>query len=79
VATRVKHLDESRRVALRRAVLFEGADRTLLEAQAHCIGAKIAFLRRRPFALAAHMAAYLALAALARSGLPAPATFARHA
>lgn len=78
-ATRVMHLDESRRVALRRTVLFEGADRTLLEAQAHYIGAKIAFLRRRPFALAAHMAAYLALAALARSGLPSPPTLARHA
>jgi glycosyltransferase involved in cell wall biosynthesis len=79
VATRVMHLNESRRVALRRAGLFEGADRTLLKAQAHYIGAKIAFLRRRPLALALHMAAYLALAALARTGLPPPPTLARHA
>jgi glycosyltransferase involved in cell wall biosynthesis len=78
-ATRVMHLDESRRVALRRTALFEGADRTLLEAQVHYIGAKIAFLRRRPFALAAHMAAYLVLAARARGGRPMFPTFARHA
>lgn len=79
VATRVMHLDESRRVAMRRAVLFEGADRTLLRAQVHYIGAKIAFLRRQPLALAWHMAAYLALAALARAGLTAAPSLARHA
>jgi glycosyltransferase involved in cell wall biosynthesis len=79
VATRVMHLDESRRVARRRTALFEGADRTLLEAQVHYIGAKIAFLRRRPLALAAHMAAYLVLAARARGGRSAVPTLARHA
>ena len=79
VATRVANLAESRDVALRHVALFEGADRTRLEAQAHHIGAKIAFLRRRPFALGGHMAAYLALAALARIGLPSPPTLARHA
>jgi len=79
VATRVSNLAESRHVALRHLGLFEGADRTRLEAQAHYIGAKIAFLRRRPLALAWHMAAYLALAARARFGLPASPTLARHA
>ncbi|MGN2253863.1 glycosyltransferase [Frateuria sp. GZRe12] len=79
VATRVSNLVESRHVALRHARLFEGADRILLKAQAHYIGAKIAFLRRRPVALAWHMAAYLALAAFARTGLPASPTLARHA
>jgi len=79
VATRVAHLGESRGIALRHAALFEGKDRTLLEAQVHYIGAKLAFLRHRPFALAGHMAAYLALAARARIGLPALPTLARHA
>ena len=79
VATRVMHLNESRRVAIRRTGLFEGTDRTLLRAQVHYIRAKIAFLRRRPLALARHMAAYFALAALARTGLPSPPTLARHA
>ncbi|MGN6280375.1 glycosyltransferase family 2 protein [Frateuria sp.] len=79
IATRVSNLAESRHVALRHLVLFEGTDRTRLEAQAHYIGAKIAFLRHRPLALAWHMAAYLALAALARIGVASPPTFARHA
>lgn len=79
IATRVSHLAESRHVALRHLTQFEGTDRTRLEAQAHYIGAKIAFLRRRPLALAWHMAAYLALAALARIGVASPPTLARHA
>ena len=79
VATRVSHLAESRDVALRHLALFDGADRIRLEAQAHYIAAKIAFLCRRPLVLGWHMAAYLALAGLARSGLPAPPTLARHA
>jgi len=79
VATRVAHLSESRRVARLRAVLFDGADRTLLRAQVHYIGAKIAFLRRRPGALALHMAAYLTLAALARTGLTGTHALARQA
>jgi glycosyltransferase involved in cell wall biosynthesis len=79
VATRVAHLAESRRVAAQRVALFDGADRLLLEAQVHYIGAKIAFLRRHPLALAWHMGAHLALAARAHTGLPAFSMFARHA
>lgn len=77
--TRVQHLAESRQVALRRMALFDGADRTLLRAQAHRIEAKIAFLRRQPGALAMHMAAYLGLAAMARAGLPGMHSIAEHA
>ncbi|MEI7036680.1 glycosyltransferase family 2 protein [Fulvimonas yonginensis] len=79
VPTRLLHLAESRGVAQRHLALFEGADRTLLRAQVHYIGAKIAFLRRRPGAVAAHMAAYLALAAMARVGLPRPPPLVEHA
>jgi glycosyltransferase involved in cell wall biosynthesis len=79
VAARVQNLSESRRVARQRMALFEGTDRTLLRAQVQYIGAKIAFLRRQPFALALHMAAWLALAALARVGLPGTHSIAEHA
>jgi glycosyltransferase involved in cell wall biosynthesis len=70
VATRAARLEESRLVARRREAWFEGSDRTLLRAQGHYIGAKVAFLRRQPFALARQMGAYLLLTALARAGLP---------
>jgi hypothetical protein len=79
VTTRIVHLRESRRVARQRLMLFDGADRTLLKAQVQYIGAKIAFLRRRPGALALHMAAYLWLAALARAGLPGTHSIVEHA
>jgi hypothetical protein len=79
VATRIQNLSESCRVARQRTMLFEGADRTLLRAQVQLIGAKIAFLRRQPCALALHMAGYLALVALARAGLPGTHSIAEHA
>jgi glycosyltransferase involved in cell wall biosynthesis len=68
--TRVVNLLESRQVAMRRAPLFEEPYRTLLKAQAHFIGAKIAFLQRRGLLLAFHMAAYLSLVAASKLGLP---------
>ena len=79
LATRLTHLEESRRVALQRMSLFDGAERTLLRAQAHYIGAKLAFLRRRPGALALQMAAYLVLAMAARASLPGTHATAEHA
>lgn len=68
--TRVGNLIESRQVALRRADLFAEPWRTLLKAQAHLIGAKIAFLERRPVPLLLHLLVHVALVALARSWLP---------
>lgn len=67
---RIGNLVESRQVALRRAELFDEPCRTLLVAQSHLIGAKIAFLERRPWPLLVHMLAYASLAAIARIGLP---------
>jgi glycosyltransferase involved in cell wall biosynthesis len=58
---RVHNLMESRDVAVRRADLFEEPYRTLLVAQSHFIGAKIAFLQRRLWAVAAHLLAYSSL------------------
>ena len=54
-ATRIGNLTESRQVALRRACLFDEPYRTLLQAQAHYIGAKIAFLQGQPWSLARHL------------------------
>jgi glycosyltransferase involved in cell wall biosynthesis len=79
VQTRIRHLAESRHVAQQRGDLFDGAERTLLRAQEHYIGAKIAYLRRQPCPLAWHMAAYLALTAAARTGLPGAHSLAEHA
>ena len=69
-ATRVVNLIESRQVALRRACLFDEPYRTLLRAQSHYIGAKIAFLQQRAGPLAFHMAAYLALLMLSKLRFP---------
>lgn len=69
-STRIANLAESRQVALRRIGLFDEPCRTLLRAQAHYIGAKIAFLQRRPWNLALQMTAYLALRLLSRLRLP---------
>jgi glycosyltransferase involved in cell wall biosynthesis len=66
IATRIANLTESQQVALRRAELFDEPCRTLLRSQAHRIAAKIAFLRRRPFGTAFHLAAHLGLRLLAR-------------
>ncbi len=57
VPARIANLRESRQVALRCAPLFDEPDRTLLRAQAHYIAAKVAFLRRRPHQVAAHLLA----------------------
>lgn len=69
-ATRIVNLIESRQVASRRACLFDEPYRTLLRAQSHYIGAKIAFLQQRVGPLAFHMTAYLALLALSRLRFP---------
>ncbi|GAA0920386.1 glycosyltransferase [Luteibacter anthropi] len=61
LATRIAHLKESQGVAERRLALFDGADRQLLQAQAHYIAAKIAYLGREPVSLGAHLLAYAAL------------------
>ncbi|HTM29347.1 MAG TPA: glycosyltransferase [Rhodanobacter sp.] len=68
--TRVIHLAESRQVALRRVDLFGEPYRTLLRAQAHYIGAKIAFLDGRPWPLLLHLLTYLALMISAKTRQP---------
>jgi glycosyltransferase involved in cell wall biosynthesis len=65
-ATRIGNLAESRQVALRRACLFDEPYRTLLRAQAHYIGAKIAFLQGQPWSLARHLLAWSWLRLLSR-------------
>ncbi|WP_368564644.1 glycosyltransferase family 2 protein [Pseudoxanthomonas sp. UTMC 1351] len=65
VATRIANLTESRQVAMRRADLFDEPCRTLLRSQAHRIAAKIAFLQRRPFGTAFHLAVHACMALLA--------------
>ncbi|KOR43350.1 glycosyl transferase [Xanthomonas oryzae] len=66
VPARIANLRESRQVALRCAPLFDEPDRTLLRAQAHYIAAKVAFVRRRPHQVAAHLLAYAWLSLPAR-------------
>jgi glycosyltransferase involved in cell wall biosynthesis len=70
VATRIVNLSESWQVAKRRIELFEEPLRTLLKAQMHYINAKIAFLQKRPLALALHLLAYLSLRTAAQMRLP---------
>lgn len=65
-ATRIGNLAESRQVALRRACLFDEPYRTLLRAQAHYIGAKIAFLQGQPWSLVRHLLAWSWLRLLSR-------------
>ncbi|HTV86711.1 MAG TPA: glycosyltransferase [Dyella sp.] len=77
--TRIVNLVESRHVAVRRAHLFEEPYRTLLRAQVHIIGAKIAFLQRRWLPVAFHMTMYLSLLAIAKLGLPAAHAVAKEA
>lgn len=60
VATRIANLGESRRVAENRLALFAGADRLLMKAQVQYIAAKVAYLKRAPVPLAAHLMAYVA-------------------
>lgn len=79
VATRIANLTESRHVAERRTELFEGPDRLLLKAQAHYIGAKVAYLRRRPLPLGWHLLACAALRAMSRLRHLAPPPMARQA
>lgn len=77
---RLRHLEESRRVAEGRSALFDEADRRLLRAQVHYIAAKVAFLRRRPLSVAWQLVLWLSLrgvAALRRPSLPS--ITARHA
>jgi glycosyltransferase involved in cell wall biosynthesis len=64
--TRIHNLIEARDVAIRRMGMFDEPYRTLLLAQSHLIGAKIAFLQRRLSAVAAHMAAYAWLTQVSR-------------
>ena len=64
--TRVHNLIEARDVAIRRAVLFDEPCRTLLLAQSHYIGAKIAFLQRRVWYVAMHLAGYALLVLMSR-------------
>ncbi|QWT18892.1 glycosyltransferase [Bacillus sp. NP157] len=60
-ATRIVNLEESRQVAIRRIGLFDEPCRTLLRAQIHYIGAKIAFLQGRPSSVAMRMACFVLL------------------
>jgi glycosyltransferase involved in cell wall biosynthesis len=59
--TRIHNLMEARDVAIRRSAMFEEPYRTLLLAQSHHMGAKIAFLERRVWAVGMHMAGYALL------------------
>jgi glycosyltransferase involved in cell wall biosynthesis len=61
VRTRIHNLMEARDVAIRRSAMFEEPYRTLLLAQSHHMGAKIAFLERRVWAVGMHMAGYALL------------------
>jgi len=65
--TRIHNLIEAHDVAIRRMCMFSEPYRTLLFAQSHHIDAKIAFLQRRPWAVAKHMTAYGLLALLSRA------------
>ena len=78
-ATRIANLMESQRVAESRVALFDGPDRLLLKAQAHYIGAKVAFLRRRPLRLALHLLAYAALRGMSTARNLSPHPVARQA
>jgi glycosyltransferase involved in cell wall biosynthesis len=69
-AARIANLAESQQIALRRLRHFEEPYRTLLYAQSHYIGAKIAFLERRPAHLLMQMLAFFALNAAAKLGVP---------
>ena len=64
--TRIHNLIEARDVAIRRMGMSEEPYRTLLLAQSHHLGAKVAFLQRRLWAVATHMAAYALLTQLSR-------------
>jgi glycosyltransferase involved in cell wall biosynthesis len=77
--TRIVNLSESRHVAKQRSRLFQEPYRTLLRAQSHLIGAKIAFLQRRISPLLFHLAAYALLIALSKLKQPAGAMALRKA
>jgi glycosyltransferase involved in cell wall biosynthesis len=59
--TRIGNLTESQQVAIRRTIMFDEPHRTLLKAQTHYIGAKIAYLNRDPLPLVLNMLAYFGL------------------
>lgn len=65
-ATRLLYLGESQRIAVERMALFNEPYRTLLRAQSHFIGAKMAFLQRRFAGLGLHLFAYLVLVLIAK-------------
>lgn len=73
IATRVINLSEARQVALRRASLFGEPYRTLLRAEAQLIGAKIAWLERRPARLGLYLATYASLLAASKLRFASPA------
>lgn len=60
-ATRIVNLEESREVAIRRMSLFDEPCRTLLRAQVHYIGAKVAFLQGRPGTVALRLGCFALL------------------
>lgn len=64
-ATRIVNLEESRQVAIRRLCLFDEPCRTLLRAQVHYIGAKVAFLQGKPGTLMLRLACFALLRAWA--------------
>ncbi len=78
-SSRVVNLSESRQVAISRASLFDGPYRTLLLAQSHYIGAKVAFLQRQSGQMTLHMLAYLSLLAVSRTRLLLAPRATRHA
>lgn len=73
-ATRIVNIEESREVAIRRMALFDEPCRTLLRAQVHYIGAKIAFLQGKPATVAWRLCCFTLLRAFAvlRPAAPHP-------
>jgi glycosyltransferase involved in cell wall biosynthesis len=69
-ATRILHLEESRQVAMHRLALFDEPYRTLLRAQIHYIGAKIAFLQSQYRDVVLRLACYALLRLRWRLRLP---------
>ncbi|MCV2222706.1 glycosyl transferase [Pseudomonas sp. CFBP13508] len=66
VLSRIKNLQESRRVAQKHVKKFKGVYRRMLQAQCFLIGAKIAFLKRRWLTACFYMTAYMVLTAVGK-------------
>ncbi|MDR9862871.1 MULTISPECIES: glycosyltransferase [Pseudomonas] len=66
VSSRINNLQESGRVAKRHVEKFEGAFKSMLQAQCYLVEAKVAFLQRRWFKTSFYMTAYIAFTAVGK-------------